>query len=221
MVDANKDDETPPEGSTIALEKKLKESLKVDKLTKEEFKRIKRDGFNLIKNKFKSSMEFEYYLEQVALAISKEFDWANLKENTNSTTYFYVDFTKPLPMQGHPHNVSIATSYFFNNELEYLIHGNTYENKYALSITKYPTSIYTQDDIKESITNYGLSVAEYNQDAELGIHPWPQMRKLFYESKLAYGSRYDVYHESKTIAIVRSNESLIRGSGRLKRCKIE
>ncbi|GJT33053.1 hypothetical protein Tco_0923472 [Tanacetum coccineum] len=49
-------------------------SLKTDKLTKSDIKRIKRKGFNMLKKSFTSSIELEYHLEQVALAMFEEID---------------------------------------------------------------------------------------------------------------------------------------------------
>ncbi|GJR69836.1 probable sodium/metabolite cotransporter BASS4, chloroplastic [Tanacetum coccineum] len=65
-------DETPPKGSTVVFAKLLKKFLKTTKLTKEDIKRIKRDDFYLLKSIFKSNTEFEYNLEQVALAMSED-----------------------------------------------------------------------------------------------------------------------------------------------------
>ncbi|GKA23414.1 hypothetical protein Tco_0709376, partial [Tanacetum coccineum] len=48
---------------------------------------------------------------------------------------FHDELSKPLPLKGPSGRKSIPTRYFFNNELEYLKHGNQ-ENKYALSLSK-------------------------------------------------------------------------------------
>nr|GEY66746.1 hypothetical protein [Tanacetum cinerariifolium] len=101
MVNARqdlKDDETSQEGSTIVFAKQLKVSLKTDKLTKSDIKRIKKEGFNMLKKSFTSNIEFEYHLEQVSLAMSDEIDWENPKLNVDPATSFFMDYTKPLPI---------------------------------------------------------------------------------------------------------------------------
>nr|GEV37392.1 hypothetical protein [Tanacetum cinerariifolium] len=91
------DDETLQEGSTIIFTKHLKASLKTDKLTKFDIKN-KGERFNMLKKSFTSNIEFEYHLEQVALAMFKEIDWENHESNVHLETPFYVDYTKPLPI---------------------------------------------------------------------------------------------------------------------------
>ncbi|GKA89889.1 hypothetical protein Tco_0811701 [Tanacetum coccineum] len=112
------------------------------------------------------------------------------------------DYTKPLPMYSHPHNPKIPSRYFFNKDLEYLMHGNIQDKKYALSITKYLTAIYTQGGIEENIDNrFRSSLVEYNEDVELGIHHWSKMRKGFYKWKMANKSKREVYQKPKIIAV--------------------
>ncbi|GJZ54466.1 hypothetical protein Tco_0609351 [Tanacetum coccineum] len=74
-----------------------------------------------------------------------------------------------------------------------MMHGNTQDKKYALSITKYRTTIYTQDGIEESINNQFKSrVDAYNEDVKLGIHHWPEMCRSFYKQKMARTSEHEV-----------------------------
>ncbi|GJU99713.1 hypothetical protein Tco_1328984 [Tanacetum coccineum] len=56
-------------------------------------------------------------------------------------------------MVGPLTNRKIPSHHFFNKDLEYLIHGNTEEKKYALSLTKLPAALYIQDEIEEQINN--------------------------------------------------------------------
>ncbi|GJZ80180.1 hypothetical protein Tco_0645017 [Tanacetum coccineum] len=74
---------------------------------------IKRDGFNMLKKRFKSSIEFEYHLEQVALAMSEDIDWENPESNIDPATLFYVDHTKALP---------ISSLVEYNEDVEHGIH---------------------------------------------------------------------------------------------------
>ncbi|GJY10192.1 hypothetical protein Tco_0378377 [Tanacetum coccineum] len=99
MVDAHKDlkdDDTPPEGSIVSFAKQLMKCLKIDKLAKDDLKIIKRDGFKLLKNIFKSNTKFEYNLEQLALAMSKYIDYENPESNIDLTLSIYTEYIPNL-----------------------------------------------------------------------------------------------------------------------------
>ncbi|GJU90208.1 hypothetical protein Tco_1302631 [Tanacetum coccineum] len=103
----------------------------------------------------------------------------NSESNIDPTLSFYNDYTTALLIQGTPFNLEIPSRYFFNKDLEYLIHGNT-EKKYALSLTKYPAAIYNQYGIEEEINNiFKTSAAEYNEDADLGFIIGSSYKKAF------------------------------------------
>ncbi|GJY36675.1 hypothetical protein Tco_0422053 [Tanacetum coccineum] len=69
LADANKDlkEDEIQEGSTIMFEKKLKEILKKDKLSKADLKGI---GFKLLKSCYDNNIELEYNMEQIKLAMT-------------------------------------------------------------------------------------------------------------------------------------------------------
>ncbi|GJV85577.1 hypothetical protein Tco_1525475, partial [Tanacetum coccineum] len=80
FVDATKDLEENEiqEGSTIMCAKKLKEILKKEKITKAD---LRGAGFKLLKSRFSNSIELEYNMEQIYLAMK-----------TIPTSYFfYID----------------------------------------------------------------------------------------------------------------------------------
>lgn len=58
-----KEDETPLGGPIVEFTKKLKQSLKVQKLRLSYIKRLKKGGFTSFKTKFISNAELEYNLE--------------------------------------------------------------------------------------------------------------------------------------------------------------
>lgn len=103
--------------------------------------------------------------------MSEEIDSENPESHHDPAQPFYTDYTKPLPMYGHPYNPKIPDWHFYNRDLEYLIHVNTQEKKYATSLTKYPSIVYTQFGIKENIEHiFSSQIDEYHDDSELRIH---------------------------------------------------
>ncbi|GJT10293.1 hypothetical protein Tco_0857335 [Tanacetum coccineum] len=120
-------------GSVVMFDKCMKKFLNKDKFTKED---LEGPAFGLLKNRFKNIVELEYNIEQCHLALIEKIDWANPEGNR-----FHDDLSKPLSLVGPPGRKTIPTSYFFNQDLEYLEYGNE-EKKYALSVTKIKAARY-------------------------------------------------------------------------------
>ncbi|GKB79053.1 hypothetical protein Tco_0945948 [Tanacetum coccineum] len=103
-----------------------------------------------------------------------------------------------------------------------MMYVNTQDKKYALSITKYRTTIYTQDGIEESINNqFKSSVDAYNDDVKLGIHHWPEMCRSFYKRKMARTLEHELYQDSKIIAIVNAEVERKYGYGFVSNIKVK
>ncbi|GJR22992.1 hypothetical protein Tco_0971519 [Tanacetum coccineum] len=129
-------------GSTVMFAKKMKVFLKKDNITRAD---LERPTFEILKNKFKNSIELEYNLKQCYLAMPDKIDWANPKGDR-----FHTYLSKPLPLEGPSGRKIIPTRYFFNKDLEYLKHGNQ-KNKYALSLSKLKAARYEKEGIEEMI----------------------------------------------------------------------
>ncbi|GJR99538.1 hypothetical protein Tco_0316047 [Tanacetum coccineum] len=56
------------------------------------------------------------------------------------------DLSKPLPLKGHPGHLTIASEYFFNNDLEYLKSTDS-ERKYTTSILKMKAARFSKNDV--------------------------------------------------------------------------
>ncbi|GKA45518.1 hypothetical protein Tco_0738314 [Tanacetum coccineum] len=69
-------------------------------------------------------------MEECYKSLSDQLDWTNPKGDRCS-----FDLSKPLSLKGRPGHLTIASEYFFNNDLEYLKSTNT-KRKYTTSITK-------------------------------------------------------------------------------------
>ncbi|GJT32380.1 hypothetical protein Tco_0922799 [Tanacetum coccineum] len=104
----------------IDFSKFEKNRLKLDKITKED---LVRPVFNLLKGTYQSSIELEYNKEECYKALIERLDWENPK--------------------GH---LTIASEYFFNNDLEYLKSIDS-ERKYTMSITKIKVSRFLKHDV--------------------------------------------------------------------------
>ncbi|GKB38234.1 hypothetical protein Tco_0883176, partial [Tanacetum coccineum] len=67
------------------------------------------------------------------------------------------DLSKPLPMQGSSHHLTILVDFFSNDDLEYLKTGNS-ERKCTALITKTKAAMYELEGIEEMIPRLWSSV---------------------------------------------------------------
>nr|GEU43333.1 hypothetical protein [Tanacetum cinerariifolium] len=128
-------------GSLLLFGKCIKKFLNKDKITKED---LEGPSFELIKKRFKNSVELEYNIEQCHLALTDKIDLAYIEGNK-----FHNDMSKPLPLAGPPDRKKIPISYFFNNDLEYLKYRNK-EKTYVLSATKIKVARYEDEGNEKS-----------------------------------------------------------------------
>nr|GEU52672.1 hypothetical protein [Tanacetum cinerariifolium] len=75
--------------------------------------------YNLLKGTCTSSIKLEYNMEEFSKALTDRLDWNNPKRDCCP-----FDLTKPLPLKGHLCLLTVATEYFFNNDLEFLKSSN-------------------------------------------------------------------------------------------------
>ncbi|GJV76197.1 hypothetical protein Tco_1507781 [Tanacetum coccineum] len=121
----------------------------------------------------------------------------NPESNPESAKRVFTEFTQPLPLIGSVFNRKIPIHKFFNNDLEYLMCGNK-ERKYALSLTKCPATVYHVDGIERYISKlFRSSIVQCDNDTELGINHWPELRKSFYKSRKAYQTLGEVHSDLK------------------------
>ncbi|GJV95497.1 hypothetical protein Tco_1547074 [Tanacetum coccineum] len=102
-------------------------------LLKVELKRIKTEGYKILKRNAESITKLEYKWKQYKMAMSDDIDWMNPKSSSEPLSRSFTDFTKPLPLVGHDGIKKLPIKDFFNRVLDYLMHG-TKERKYALSL---------------------------------------------------------------------------------------
>ncbi|GKG45535.1 hypothetical protein Tco_0497981, partial [Tanacetum coccineum] len=74
-----------------------------------------------------------------------QLDWNNPKED-----HCPFDLSKPIPLKGHPGHLTVASEYFFNNDLEYLKSLDP-EKKHTTSITKTKAARYELVGIEDII----------------------------------------------------------------------
>ena len=205
------DEASKVEDSTFEFTHKIKHTLNVKKMTKRELRRIKNDAFILLKDKSANAAELEYHLENIARAMSSEFDWTNpdilrVGGHDNKNRQYITDWTKPLPVIRKPHGTSeIPFQFFFNKDLELLMHGASSKMKYATSITFTPAASYQNPAIEEAAIHQKIFIKQqviYDRDAELGIHHWYDKRKNWYKYKLSQKSREQVTSDLRIMAVI-------------------
>ncbi|GJU37138.1 hypothetical protein Tco_1185492 [Tanacetum coccineum] len=107
--------------------------LKIDNLTQD---LLLGPAYNLLKGICTNNIELEYNFQECFNALTDKLDWNNPKGDR-----YPFDLSKPLPLQGHPCHLTIATDYFFNNDLEFLKSSNP-EKTYTTLITKIKAARY-------------------------------------------------------------------------------
>ncbi|GKD55226.1 hypothetical protein Tco_1288613 [Tanacetum coccineum] len=118
--------------------------LKIDKLTKAH---LVGPVYKLLKGTCQSSIELEYNIQECYKALSDQLDWNNPKGDRCP-----FDLSKPLPLKGHPGHLTVASEYFFNNDLEYLKSPDP-EKQYTMSIMKTKAARYELLGIEDMIHN--------------------------------------------------------------------
>ncbi|PWA78567.1 hypothetical protein CTI12_AA149240 [Artemisia annua] len=71
------EDEDPIDGPTVAFVQQLKREMKIRKLTKSALKRARTTEFDILRNSFTSSIEYEYHIKNIARAMSDKMDSLN------------------------------------------------------------------------------------------------------------------------------------------------
>lgn len=71
------EDEEPLPGNTLQFTQVIMKDLQIEKLTKAELKRINRDAQDFLKSRSGNKMEYEFHMQNIASAMSSQFDWLN------------------------------------------------------------------------------------------------------------------------------------------------
>ncbi|GKC79422.1 hypothetical protein Tco_1130196, partial [Tanacetum coccineum] len=126
----------------IDFSKFAKNRLKLDKITKAD---LVLSVYNLLKGTCQTSIDLEYNMEECYKALTDKLDWENPKGDR-----CLFDLSKPLPLKGRLGHLTIASEYFFNNDMEYL-KSKDLERKYTTSITKAKATRYELVGIEDMI----------------------------------------------------------------------
>ncbi|GJZ90285.1 hypothetical protein Tco_0662212 [Tanacetum coccineum] len=122
-----------------------------------------------------------------------------------------LDLSKPLPLKGHPGHLTVASEYFFNNNLKYLKSSDP-EKKHTMSITKTKAARYKLVGIKDMIPSlWSETKVSYDKDVERGIRHWGPKRQLFYRSQINKFLKHDVYLTQKILSVVSVKGNKLHG----------
>jgi hypothetical protein len=201
------EDQSPQDGHTLEYAQLLQRDYGLKNMSKKELRRVKNAAFNLLKDRSANSVELEYHLENIARAMSNDIDWLNPESNIDYYSKkkgpYYTDWTKPLPLVRKPKQEKIPYKFFFNNDLEFLQHGNKIEKKYATSLTfSIPAARYLNNAIEEEASDLFIDkVVDYDRNALYGIHHWPDNRAQYYRSSRLNQTMGNVTSELKIVSI--------------------
>ncbi|GJY96218.1 hypothetical protein Tco_0512579 [Tanacetum coccineum] len=129
-------------------------------------------------------------------------EWNKLDRENPKGDRCPFELSKPLPLKGHPGHLTIASEYFFNNDLEYL-KSTDLERKYTTSITKTKAARYELVGIEDMIPKkWSVTKVVYDKDAERGIKHWGPKPKIFYISQLNRFSKHDAFSHLKILCVL-------------------
>ncbi|GKE32633.1 hypothetical protein Tco_1451955, partial [Tanacetum coccineum] len=99
-------------------------------------------------------------------------EWNKHQVNNPEGDCCPFDLTKPLPLIGRPGRLTVASEYFFNNDLEFMKSSGP-KKKYTTSITKTKAARYVIVGIKDMVpTLWSTTKVGYDKDAKNGIKHW-------------------------------------------------
>ncbi|GKF34445.1 hypothetical protein Tco_0107645, partial [Tanacetum coccineum] len=104
-------------------------------------------------------------MEECYKALSDQLDWNNHEGDRRT-----FDLRKPFPLKGHLGHLTVASEYFFNNELEYLKSSDP-EKKYTTSITKTKPAKYELLVALRMFTR-SLIIKKRVKDVQLGVESY-------------------------------------------------
>ena len=220
MVDAHPDDteaEEMTEGSIVSFTKRIKKVMQTQRLQLSDLVKIRKAGFTEFKTCTTTELEFEYNVDEVARALSENITWEKrpswdkLYHGTEPLVdeFKFQDFSQPLPLVGPPSEPKLPKQYFFNKDLQYLIHGNSDPNhRYATSLTKFRAASYPLESLEDQMRGLqSTSIYKYNHEAALCTLHWPEMRRWFYKYKLSFRSNHKVFSNHRILSITAVNRS--------------
>nr|GEY42876.1 hypothetical protein [Tanacetum cinerariifolium] len=121
----------------------------------------------MLKGTCTSSIKLKYNMEECFKALIDKLDWKNPEGDR-----YPFELTNPLPLKGRPGHLTIATEYFFNNDLEFLKSFDP-EINYTTSITKTKASRYEIVGIEDTVPTLWSPIKYgYEKDPEKGIKHW-------------------------------------------------
>ncbi|GKB51614.1 hypothetical protein Tco_0902367 [Tanacetum coccineum] len=181
LVSAQKDPLTIEElmATPIDFSKFTKNRLKLDKITKAD---LVGPVYNLLKGTCQISIDLEYDMEECYKALTDKLDWENPEGNRCP-----FDLSKPLPLKGRPGHLTIASEYFFNNDIKYLKSTDS-KRKYTTSITKTKAAMYELVGIEDMIPKqWSVTKVGYDKDDALGIKHWGPKLSMKVDKLHGYG----------------------------------
>ncbi|GJU18940.1 hypothetical protein Tco_1146906 [Tanacetum coccineum] len=123
----------------------------------------------------------------------------NLLKGTCQRDRCPFDLSKPLPLKGRPGHLTVASEYFFNNNLEYLKSLDP-EKKYTTSITKAKDVRYELVGIEYMIPNlWSVTKVGYDKDATFRIKHWGPKRQQLYRAQHNRFSKHNVFSHQKIL----------------------
>ncbi|GJQ93374.1 hypothetical protein Tco_0004513 [Tanacetum coccineum] len=116
-----------------------------------------------------------------ALASSYMEECHKLLTNQVDNRLLRYNVSRPLPLGGHPGQVTIQTEFFFNRDLDYLRFGSK-GDRLALSITKMKAAYYPDVGLEQMVPDQMWIEEEcmYDISATYGISHWWFKRQKFY-----------------------------------------
>ncbi|GJY69240.1 hypothetical protein Tco_0472222 [Tanacetum coccineum] len=172
-------------------------------LTIDEAKLRKMDD-EMLRQRCTSGDEHQYHIDQMKNFLKSDIVWESRKEILVS---LHPRKTTPL-VHSCKKDPEAPTLYLINQDLLYLKKGNSGPEKIVLSLHKFPTFIFNDDDIEERTYRWvNKSVNKFYPYARYGVEHWKNpYAKIFYirKQKEPGKPKEEIYSNSKIVQVIKT-----------------
>ncbi|GJZ98211.1 hypothetical protein Tco_0670664 [Tanacetum coccineum] len=193
---ASDDDEIPTKQVTQDIMEEI--SLTIDEA------KLKKMADEMLRQRCTSGDEHQYHIDQMKNFLQSDIVWESRKEILVS---LHPRKITPLVQSCQIDPKAPALS-LINQDLLYLKKGNSGPEKINLSLYKFPTIVFNDDDIEERTSRWvNKCIKKFNPYARYGVENWKNPHaKIFYirRRKEPERPKKEIYSNSKIVQVIKT-----------------
>ncbi|GJX64062.1 hypothetical protein Tco_0298405 [Tanacetum coccineum] len=170
--------------------------------------KLRKMADEMLRQRCSSGDEHQYHIDEMKNFLKNDIVWENRKEILVSP---YPRKTTPLVHSCQKDPEAPALS-LINQDLLYLKKGNSRPEKIVLSLHKFPTIIFNDNDIEERTSRWvNKCVKKFNPYALYGVEHWKNPHtKIFYirKQKEPGKPKEEIYSNSKIVQVIKTHWEL-------------